>query len=91
MTRVELVDWLKANGCEQVLIEGVNHTGRAIKFYHPVTKKHSYIDLPFDDRQVPDYIVAHTCDQLLIESPDCVSHQKGIVNEIKNHLGKSGH
>lgn len=86
MTREDPVDWLKANDCEQVPLEGINISGRAIKFINRKTKKHTYIDTPIDDRQIPEYIVAHVCEQLLIHSPDCVAEQKPIVKKIRERF-----
>lgn len=91
MTRADLVDWLKAQGCEQQPFDGVNHTGRSIKFYHPKTRRYAYIDLPIDDREVPDYTVAHICDNLFIDIPDCVADQKDVVDGIKNHIRTGNH
>lgn len=90
MTREDLVDWLKANGCDQVPIDGLNITGRAIKIVHKKTNKHTYIDTPIDDRELPEYVIAHICDQLQINSPDCVAEQKPLVDGIKARFSPKG-
>ncbi|HRO43929.1 MAG TPA: hypothetical protein PL009_13920 [Flavipsychrobacter sp.] len=84
MTREDLVEWLKAYECKQEPIEGINVTARQIKFVNEKNGRYAYIDLPIDDRQVPDYIVMHICGLLGIEYPDCVKHEEPRFNHLKD-------
>lgn len=90
MTRADLVDWLIANGCEHMPLEGVNHSGRVIKFRNPKTNRHTYIDTPIDDKELPDFLIAQTCEQLLISSPDCAEQHKPLVKEIRERFSPKG-
>lgn len=88
MTREELVLWLNAYDCTQEPIEGVNVTGRQIKYVNPKNNRYAYIDLPIDDREVPAYLVIHVCMKLGIEFPDCVKHEESRFNNINDKYGK---
>jgi len=86
VTRADLVDWLKEQGCEQIPFEGLNISGRSIKFFNPKTGRHTYVDTPVDEREIPDFAIAHICDQLLIKSPDSVAEQQPFVKQLKKRF-----
>jgi hypothetical protein len=82
MNRSDFADWLNVHGCRAVPIEGINHTGRQIKFINN-TGQYAYVDLPLDEREIPDYFIIHTCKRLLIDYPDSVQHQEPLYNQLK--------
>jgi hypothetical protein len=89
MKREDLVEWLEVNGCHPEPIEGLNITGWSVKFVNPKTNRYAYVKTPIDDTDVTDYIVCHTCDQLMIHYPDCVAEQAPIVNHLKERFRKN--
>ena len=86
MTREDLIDWLKSEGCQQAPLHGINVTANAIKIYNPKTGRSTYIETPIDDRQIPDFAVAHICEQLLVKSPDCATDQIHLVKKLKDRF-----
>ena len=88
MTRSDFVDWLEAHGCVREVMDGLNLTGRQLKYRHPVTNGYAYIDLPIDDREIPDYQVMHACKRLIIEHPDSVRQQEPLYDHLKTKFGR---
>lgn len=86
MTRQDLVDWLEVNGCQPEPIDGINVTGWSVRFINPESNRYAYVKTPIDETDVPDYLVCHLCDQLLIKYPDCVAEQAPILNELKERF-----
>lgn len=89
MTRVEFIEWIEAHDCKQLPFDGVNHTGRQIKYVNERYNTYMYMDLPIDDRKTPDYLIIHACNKLHIPHPDCVDHEKPRLDEIENKFGKN--
>lgn len=88
MTRADFVDWLIAHGCDKVPIEGINVTGRQIKFVNRRFNRYAYVDLPIDNREVQDYQIIHICDNLGVAYPDFVKHEENRYNAIKERFNK---
>ncbi|MBE2288403.1 MAG: hypothetical protein IAE95_02525 [Chitinophagaceae bacterium] len=88
MTREDFADWLRAHDCEQVVMDGINHTGRQLKFVNRKTNGYAYIDLPLDDRELPDYVIIHACKRLIIGHPDCVQDQEPLYDHLKTKYHK---
>lgn len=91
MTREDFYGWLIAYGCEQEPIEGVNHTARQIKIRCPQTGRYCYLDLPVDNREMPDYQILHACKMLNIQHPDCVSHEETRFSTIRDNHQNGRH
>jgi hypothetical protein len=90
MNREDVADWLDSLDCKQVPIDGFNVTGRSVKYVNPKNGRYVYIDLPIDKTPVPDYAIAHICEQLLITSPDCAVEQKPLVDHFKKRFSPKG-
>jgi hypothetical protein len=88
MTREDFVDWMKAYGCQQELIEGINVTAWEIKFVNPKTGRHIYMKTPINEKELPDYFICHNCNTLGIPIPDCVVHEDERYKSIKDNIGK---
>jgi len=85
ITRETLKDWVEQNGCAFEVLSGFNHTGQQLRAYNTRFPNHyAYLDLPLNDKPVPHFVVCKICDDLLIEHPDCVNHQKGLVDHLKS-------
>ncbi len=87
MTRADLVDWVMSQGCEVEEFPDINNTAYQVKFINPKFKgiAYAYIDTPFDNRLVTDYLVCHICHHLLkIKVPDEVQHQTPLVDHLKD-------
>jgi len=91
MTRADLVEWIMSEGCEVREFPDINNTAYQVKFINPKYKgfAYAYIDTPFDDRPVTDYLVCHICHNLLrIKVPNEVQHQTNLVDHLKEKFSK---
>lgn len=70
MTKEELVKHIQNNGCKSSPVEGINITGWQVKFENKSNpNNYAYIDMPINDKHVPDYVVRQTCKLLQIPIP----------------------
>jgi hypothetical protein len=88
MTREDLVAWLEVNDCFPDPIEGVNVTGWSVRFINKKSNRYTYVKTPIDETVIPDYMICHICDQLLIPHPDCVADQAPLMKHLKERFGK---
>lgn len=84
LTREDLKDWILSKDCKFEPLEGINMTGSQIKAVNPkYPNAYSYLDIPFNSRPVPNFVVCKVCDDLYIEAPDCVKDHTPLVNHLK--------
>lgn len=84
MTRRELYDYVRAQGCTQrPLSEG---KAPVIYFDNPRTGREFWLNLPIDDRPVKDFTVYKMCLELGIPLPAHTSYLDGMQDKIDRAL-----
>ena len=80
MTKNELIDWVRVNGCS---IEPLPiHKADVIRFFNPETGGHAFIELPIDERQMKDITVFRICNDLDISALDITLYIKSLNDRI---------
>jgi len=87
MTRLDLYDWVKEQGC--TIDPLPEHKAKVLNVVNPRTGASRFLYLPIDSKPVNDYTVIKTCSDLGISYPTHTKYMKPLLDEINNkHLAK---
>ena len=81
MTRADLADWLRAHGCEIVILpEG---RARVVMYRNPKTGTTAFLHSPIDETRVENFTICKICMRLGIEIPDVAKHCSELNDDLQ--------